>query len=232
MARSTGPEAWIGETGDARSRPGPVGSLRRRVSAAAPGIRLMDAIWISTVVVALAEIGDKTQLLAIVLAAKFRRPAPIILGILCATLLNHAAAATLGYFISQWLTGPTFQLIVGAAFIVMAAWALIPDKEDEGAANRSAGGVFLTTLVAFFFVEIGDKTQIATSLLAAQFQDILYVTLGTTLGMMFANVPAVFLGDAVTRIVPLKFVRIGAAVLFVAIGAWIVLGALQPAATP
>ena len=170
--------------------------------------------------------------IAIVLAAKFRRPVPIILGILVATLLNHAAAATLGYFISQWLTGPTFQLIVGAAFIVMAAWALIPDKEDEGAANRSMGGVFLTTLVAFFFVEIGDKTQIATSLLAAQYQDILFVTIGTTLGMMLANVPAVFLGEAVTRVVPLKYVRIGAAVLFVVIGAWIVFSALQPAAAP
>ncbi len=192
----------------------------------------MDALWISTAVVALAEIGDKTQLLAIVLAAKFRRPVPIILGIFAATLLNHAAAATLGYFISQWLTGQTFRLIVGAAFIVMAAWALIPDKEDEGAANRSMGGVFLTTLVAFFFVEIGDKTQIATSLLAAQYQSIVLVTIGTTLGMMLANVPAVFLGEAVTRVVPLKYVRIGAAVLFVVIGAWIVYGALQPQAVP
>lgn len=186
----------------------------------------MEAVWISTLVVAIAEIGDKTQLLAIVLAAKFRKPVPIILGILVATLLNHAAAATLGYFISQWLTGQTFQLVVGAAFIIMAGWALIPDKEDEGAAKRSTGGVFLTTLVAFFFVEIGDKTQIATSLLAARFHDIVLVTIGTTAGMMLANVPAVFLGEAVTKIVPLKYVRIIAAVIFALIGLWVVLGAL------
>src|SRR5690606_36474592 len=101
-----------------------------------------------------------------------------------ATLLNHAAAATLGYFISQWLTGHVFQIIVGVGFVIMAAWALIPDKEDEGAAKHSMGGVFLTTLIAFFFVEIGDKTQIATSLLAARFHDIVFVTIGTTIGMM------------------------------------------------
>jgi putative Ca2+/H+ antiporter (TMEM165/GDT1 family) len=188
----------------------------------------MDAIWVSTGVVALAEIGDKTQLLAIVLAAKFRKPLPIILGIFTATLLNHAAAATLGYYISQWLEGPTFRLIVGAAFVIMAAWALIPDKEDEGASSRSVGGVFLTTTIAFFFVEIGDKTQIATSLLAAQYADILFVTLGTTLGMMLANIPAVYFGEAVTRLVPLRYVRIGAALLFAVIGAWIIVGALQP----
>ncbi len=187
----------------------------------------MEAILVPTGVVALAEIGDKTQLLAIVLAAKFKRPAPIVLGILAATLLNHAAAATLGYFIAQWLTGQTFQLIVGAAFIVMAGWALIPDKEDEGAANRSMGGVFLTTLIAFFFVEIGDKTQIATSLLAAQYSNILLVTIGTTLGMMIANIPAVYFGEAVTKIVPLKYVRIGAAVIFALIGLWIILAALK-----
>jgi putative Ca2+/H+ antiporter (TMEM165/GDT1 family) len=197
----------------------------RRVSAEAPGL-IMDAIWVSTGVVALAEIGDKTQLLAIVLAAKFRKPVPIILGILVATLLNHAAAATVGYYVSQWLAGPTFRLIVGAAFVIMALWALIPDKEDEGASNRSVGGIFLTTTLAFFLVEIGDKTQIATSLLAAQYADIALVTLGTTLGMMLANVPAVFFGEAVTRVVPLKYVRVGAAILFAAIGAWIIVAAL------
>lgn len=196
------------------------------VSASAPGRYLMEAILVPTGVVALAEIGDKTQLLAIVLAAKFKRPIPIVLGILVATLLNHAAAATLGYFVSQWLTGQTFQFIVGAAFVLMAGWALIPDKEDEGAANRSMSGVFLTTLVAFFFVEIGDKTQIATSLLAAQYADIILVTIGTTLGMMIANVPAVYFGEAVTKIVPLKYVRIGAAIIFALIGIWIIVAAL------
>jgi putative Ca2+/H+ antiporter (TMEM165/GDT1 family) len=186
----------------------------------------LEALLVSTGVVALAEIGDKTQLLAIVLAAKFRKPVPIILGILVATLLNHAAAETVGYYVSQWLAGPTFRLIVGAAFVIMALWALIPDKEDEGASNRSVGGIFLTTTLAFFLVEIGDKTQIATSLLAAQYADIALVTLGTTLGMMLANVPAVFFGEAVTRVVPLKYVRVGAAILFAAIGAWIIVAAL------
>jgi len=186
----------------------------------------MEALLTSVVAVAIAEIGDKTQLLAIVLAARFRRPVPIILGILAATLLNHAAAASLGFFVAQWLSGRTFQLIVGAAFIAMAGWALIPDKEDEDAVNRPARGVFLTTLVAFFLVEIGDKTQIATSLLAAQFHNIELVTLGTTIGMMLANVPAVLLGEAATRLVPLERVRQVAAALFAALGVWILLGAL------
>ena len=188
---------------------------------------MFEAIGISTGVVAIAEIGDKTQLLAIVLAARFRKPIPIILGILAATLLNHGLAATLGFFIANWLTGQTFQIIVGVAFIGMAAWALIPDKEDDGALDRSRGGVFLTTLVAFFLVEIGDKTQIATSLLAARFHDIVLVTIGTTLGMMLANIPAVLLGEAATKIVPLKYVRIAAAAIFALIGLWVVLAALK-----
>jgi putative Ca2+/H+ antiporter (TMEM165/GDT1 family) len=225
MARTTDLQGLDWRDRRRRFRPGPVEAVRRRVSAVAPGL-IMDAIWVSTGVVALAEIGDKTQLLAIVLAAKFRKPVPIILGILVATLLNHAAAATVGYYVSQWLAGPTFRLIVGAAFVIMALWALIPDKEDEGASNRSVGGIFLTTTLAFFLVEIGDKTQIATSLLAAQYADIALVTLGTTLGMMLANVPAVFFGEAVTRVVPLKYVRVGAAILFAAIGAWIIVAAL------
>jgi putative Ca2+/H+ antiporter (TMEM165/GDT1 family) len=187
----------------------------------------METVLTSVMTVAVAEIGDKTQLLAIVLAAKFRKPVPIILGILAATLLNHAAAAGVGYLVSDWLAGRTFQLIVGAAFIVMAGWALIPDKEDEHAAARPAHGVFLTTVIAFFIVEIGDKTQIATSLLAAKFHDVGLVALGTTLGMMLANVPAVLFGEAVTRVVPLNRVRIAAAALFAAIGVWILLGALQ-----
>jgi putative Ca2+/H+ antiporter (TMEM165/GDT1 family) len=190
--------------------------------------RSVDAILTSIAVVAIAEIGDKTQLLAIVLAARFRKPAPIILGILVATLLNHAAAAGLGYVISQWLTGPTFQLIIGVAFVVMAAWALVPDKQDEGAANRPAHSVFLTTLVAFFLIEIGDKTQIATSLLAAQFKEIWLITIGTTIGMMLANVPAVLLGETLTKVVPLRYVRWTAALLFAAIGAWIILGSRLP----
>ena len=187
----------------------------------------MEALFTSAGLVAIAEIGDKTQLLAIVLAARFRAPVPIILGILCATMLNHAAAATLGYFIAQWLTGQTFQLIVGAAFILMAAWALIPDKEDDRAGSTNAGGVFLTTLIAFFFVEIGDKTQIATSLLAARFHDIALVTTGTTIGMMLANVPAVLLGETATRFVPLSYVRASAALLMAATGAIVIVAALS-----
>ena len=186
----------------------------------------MEALLTSIAVVAIAEIGDKTQLLAIVLAARFRKPLPIVLGIFVATLLNHAVAASFGYLVAQWLTGQTFQIVLGVAFVAMAAWALIPDKEDEGAGERSSGGVFLTTLIAFFLVEIGDKTQIATSLLAARFQNVALVTLGTTLGMMLANVPAVFLGEAVTRIVPMKVVRSAAAVIFAAIGLWIVVAGI------
>ena len=188
---------------------------------------MLEPLFVSAGVVAIAEIGDKTQLLAIVLAAKFRKPVPIILGILGATLLNHALAASLGFLVAKWLSGQIFQIIVGAAFIAMAGWALIPDKEDDGALSRSRGGVFLTTLVAFFFVEIGDKTQIATSLLAARYHEILLVTAGTTLGMMIANVPAVLMGEAATRVVPLNVVRIVAATIFALIGLWVLLAALH-----
>lgn len=187
---------------------------------------MLEVFGVSVGLIALAEIGDKTQLLAIVLAARYRRPLPIILGILVATLLNHAAAAGLGYVIAQWLTGDWSRIGVGAAFMAMAAWALIPDKDDERAENKDAGGVFLTTLVAFFLVEIGDKTQIATSLLAARYHDILTVAAGTTLGMMVANVPAVLLGGAATRLVPLGAVRIGAALVFATIGVWVIAAAL------
>ena len=187
---------------------------------------MFEAFGVSTALVAIAEIGDKTQLLAIVLAAKFRKPIPILAGIFAATLLNHALAATAGYFVADLLSGQWFRIAVGAAFIVMAAWALIPDKADEGAATRKHGGVFLTTLVAFFLVEIGDKTQIATALLAARFQDIAAVTAGTTLGMMLANAPAVYLGEAATRFVPLRYIRISAALVFVLIGIWLIAVAL------
>jgi Ca2+/H+ antiporter, TMEM165/GDT1 family len=185
----------------------------------------VEPILVSAGLVALAEIGDKTQLLAIILAARFRKPLPIILGILAATMLNHAAAATLGYLISEWLTGRLFQTIIGVGFVLMAGWALIPDKADQGVAENKKPryGVFLITVVTFFLVEIGDKTQIATSLLAARFQSIALVTVGTTLGMMLADVPAVFLGEVVTRIVPLRYVRIGAAVVFALIGVWVLL---------
>ncbi|WP_293677083.1 TMEM165/GDT1 family protein [uncultured Phenylobacterium sp.] len=185
----------------------------------------MEALLISAGLVAIAEIGDKTQLLAIVLAARFRRPAPILLGILVATLLNHTLAAGLGVLIARFLSGPWFQTAVGAGFIAMALWALIPDKDDDNAGSRTAGGVFLTTLVTFFLVEIGDKTQIATTLLAARFDSIIVVAAGTTLGMMIANAPAVLLGEAATKVVPLRVVRIVAATIFGLIGAWVLLAA-------
>ena len=186
----------------------------------------MEAILTSAAVVVITEIGDKTQLLAIVLAARFRKPIPIILGILAATLLNHAVAAAIGYLAAQWLTGRTFKVVLGLAFIAMAAWALVPDKA-EGAGERSPRGIFLATLIAFFVVEIGDKTQIATSLLAAQFQNITLVTIGTTVGMMLANVPAVLLGEVATNVIPLKYVRIAAAIVFAAVGLWVVLAAVN-----
>jgi putative Ca2+/H+ antiporter (TMEM165/GDT1 family) len=186
----------------------------------------MEAFWTSAGLVALAEMGDKTQLLAIALAARFRKPWPILAGIFCATLLNHAAAAALGFIAAQWLEGGVFQIVVGVAFLAMAAWALVPDKEDERANQTNAGGVFLTTLVAFFLIEIGDKTQIATSLLSARFGDVLIVTAGTTLGMMAANTPAVWLGEAVTRVAPLAALRIGAALVMAATGVWTLVAAL------
>lgn len=186
----------------------------------------MEAVLTSVAVVAIAEIGDKTQLLAIVLAARFRKSVPIILGIFAATLLNHAVAAGFGYLVAQWLTGPTFRIVLGLAFIVMAAWALVPDKQ-ESAGERSSRGIFLTTLIAFFLVEIGDKTQIATSLLAAQFHNVELVTVGTTIGMMVTNIPAVYFGEVVTRIIPLNYVRTAAAIVFAAIGLWVVLAAID-----
>jgi Ca2+/H+ antiporter, TMEM165/GDT1 family len=182
----------------------------------------LDAFLISTLAVAIAEIGDKTQLLAIVLAARFKRPWPIIGGILVATLANHALAATAGYYVASLLESAWFQYALGASFIVMGLWTLIPDKEDEAGAKPSRFGVFLTTTIAFFLVEMGDKTQVATVALAAQFRDILLVSAGTTLGMMLANVPAVFLGEAATKVVPLKVIRAVAASLFVVLGIWIV----------
>jgi Ca2+/H+ antiporter, TMEM165/GDT1 family len=188
----------------------------------------MDALWISAGVVALAEIGDKTQLLAIVLAARFRRPVPILLGILAATLLNHAIAASLGYLVAEWLDGELFQILLGVSFIVMGRWMLIPDKPEEDKAPASGRGVFLTTLVAFFLLEIGDKTQIATSLLAARFNDIVLVTIGTTLGMMAANAPAVLIGERVIKIVPLFAIRVVSALILWATGAWIIVRALLP----
>lgn len=187
----------------------------------------MEAFSISALVVAIAEIGDKTQLLAIVLAARFKKPWPILAGILAATLANHALAATAGYFIAGLLYGQAFRVAVACGFILMAAWALIPDKQEDAPATANAASVFFSTLIAFFLVEIGDKTQIATTALAARFHDIAFVAAGTTIGMMLANTPAVFLGERVTKIVPLTYVRIGAALIFLGLGVWALIEALR-----
>ena len=181
----------------------------------------MEAFLTSTAVVALAEMGDKTQLLAIVLAARFRRPVPIILGILFATLANHALAALVGQQVASILDGTWFRYAVAIGFIAMAAWTLIPDKLEEEREKPARFGAFLTTLVAFFLVEMGDKTQIATIALGARFENVLTVTAGTTLGMMIANAPAVILGEALVKRIPLGLMRIVAALLFLAMGLWL-----------
>jgi len=181
----------------------------------------MEALLTSTAVVALAEIGDKTQLLAIVLATRFKKPLPIILGILVATMANHFLAALVGQQVAGLFDGRWFRIAVAVSFIAMAAWTLIPDKLDEDDAKPARFGAFLTTVAAFFLVEMGDKTQVATIALGAQYRDVLAVMTGTTLGMMIANVPAVFLGNALIARVPLGTVRIIAALLFLVIGLWL-----------
>jgi Predicted membrane protein len=181
----------------------------------------MEALLTSTAVVALAEIGDKTQLLAILLATRFKRPWPIIGGILVATLANHFLAALLGEQAAAFLDGQWFRYLIAISFIAMAGWTLIPDTFDEDEQKPARFGAFVTTVIAFFLVEMGDKTQIATVALGARFHDALTVTAGTTLGMMIANVPAVFLGNELIRRVPLGTVRLVAALLFLAIGLWL-----------
>ena len=178
----------------------------------------MESLLVSTGVVALAEIGDKTMLLAIVLATRFRKPVPIIFGILIATLANHGIAAFLGQSIASILDGEWFRYAIGVSFVAMAAWTLIPDRLDDDEQRPPRFGAFLTTTIAFFLVEMGDKTQIATIALGAQYQEVMLVTLGTTLGMMLANVPAVYFGNAIVERVPLRIVRVIAALLFLVIG--------------
>jgi putative Ca2+/H+ antiporter (TMEM165/GDT1 family) len=187
----------------------------------------MEALLTSMALVAFAEIGDKTMLLAIVLATRFRRPWPIVAGIFFATMLNHALAAWAGSLAAEFFAGRTFRLGVAASFIAMGLWTLVPDKFDEDEAPTvSARGAFLTTLVTFFIVEMGDKTQLATVALGARYTDVAAVAAGTTLGMMIANVPAVLLGDALVKRVSLKVVRFAAAALFMAVGAWMLFEAL------
>ena len=184
----------------------------------------MEAFLVSTGIVALAEIGDKTQLLAFVLAAKFRRPLPIIAAIFVATIANHAFAAAIGTWITSLLGPNVLRWVLGASFIAMAAWTLVPDKIDDDI-PLAKYGVFLTTLIAFFIAEMGDKTQVATVALAARYHSLVAVVCGTTLGMMLANVPAVYLGDKIANKVPLTLVHGVAALIFAALGVATLLGA-------
>jgi putative Ca2+/H+ antiporter (TMEM165/GDT1 family) len=181
--------------------------------------KFMEAFFISLSAVAVAEIGDKTQLLALVLAARFRKPLPIIVGIFVATIVNHAMAAELGILVAGWLTPVVLGWILGVSFIAAGIWMLIPDKEaelEDGVVQRF--GPFVTTVIAFFLAEMGDKTQIATIGLAARFHDLISVAAGTTLGMMAANVPAVLLGDVAAKALPMQLVRGTAATIFIVLG--------------
>ncbi|MBS0403839.1 MAG: TMEM165/GDT1 family protein [Proteobacteria bacterium] len=186
----------------------------------------MEALLVSTGVVALAEIGDKTQLLAFILAARFKKPVPIILGILAATLVNHGLAGALGAWITASVSPGILRWVLGLSFLGMAVWTLIPDKiEDEESQVAQHLGVFGATLVTFFLAEMGDKTQIATVALAAHYATPLLVVLGTTLGMLIADVPAVFVGDKLAARIPMKLVHSIAAVIFVLLGIATLLGA-------
>ena len=180
---------------------------------------MFEPFLVSTGVVALGEMGDKTQLLAIVLAARFRRPWPIVWGILVATIANHAAAGALGAWVASAVGPDILRWVIGMSFLAMAGWMLIPDKLDaDSADDYKRFGVFGTTVVAFFLAEMGDKTQIATVALAARYPEIVQVVLGTTFGMMIANVPAVFLGDKIAAKVSMTLVHGIAAAIFAVLG--------------
>jgi putative Ca2+/H+ antiporter (TMEM165/GDT1 family) len=184
----------------------------------------VDAFLISTASVALAELGDKTQLLALVLAAKYRRPWLIALGILLATLANHALAGAFGALVAQWFTPQVLRWLVAASFFAVALWTLVPDKIDESESAPLRGhGVLLATMVAFFLAEIGDKTQIATAVLGAQYHPLWQVIAGTTCGMLIADVPAVWLGARFAHALPMRATRLVAAALFAALALWILL---------
>ena len=178
----------------------------------------MEAFFASTLVVALAEIGDKTQLLSLLLAARYKRPLPIIAGILVATLANHFAAGAFGAWLSSFFSARVLRWIVGGSLLAIAVWTLKPDKLDGEVRESTRFGLFALTCVVFFVAEIGDKTQIATIVLAAKYQSLVAVVLGTTLGMMIANVPVVIAGGAAARRIPFGLVRMVAALLFAALG--------------
>jgi Ca2+/H+ antiporter, TMEM165/GDT1 family len=178
----------------------------------------MEAFLVSTMVVGLAEIGDKTQILSLMLAARFQRPVPILFGILFATIANHAAAGLAGKYFGDLLSGPCLRWVLGLSFLSVAVWALFPDKYEGNDRAIGRSGAFMSTLVAFFLAEIGDKTQIATIGLAARFEQFYPVVAGTTLGMMLANIPAVFLGDKLATKLPVKAIRFTAAIVFAVLG--------------
>jgi putative Ca2+/H+ antiporter (TMEM165/GDT1 family) len=184
----------------------------------------MDAFLVSTGIVALAEIGDKTQLLAFLLAARFRRPLPIVFGIFVATIANHAFAAAVGALVSRLLGPDVMRWVLGLAFIGMAAWIMVPDDIDAEESTPARFGIFFTTVLAFFLAEMGDKTQVATVALAARYSSAVAVVCGTTLGMMLANVPAVYFGDRIAGRVPLKLVHGLAALIFLVLGIATLLG--------
>jgi Ca2+/H+ antiporter, TMEM165/GDT1 family len=179
----------------------------------------MEAFLVSTGIVALAEMGDKTQLLALILAARFKKPWPIVAGILVATLVNHALAGAAGAWVTTLISPQMLRWILGASFLAMAAWMLVPDKLDADDEEKPPRyGVFFTTVLVFFLAEMGDKTQIATVMLAARYDAIVSVVAGTTLGMMLANAPVVWLGERVTCLVPLRAVHIVSALIFAGLG--------------
>ena len=189
----------------------------------------MEAFLISTGIVALAEMGDKTQLLSLVLAARFRKPWPIVWGILVATLANHALAGGFGAWVTNFMGPTVLRWVLGVSFLAMAAWMLVPDKlDDEDADVAPKFGVFGTTVIAFFLAEMGDKTQIATVMLAAEYQSWLWVVAGTTLGMMLANAPVVWFGERITRLVPLTWVHRISAAVFVVLGLLVLFGVEAP----
>ncbi len=179
----------------------------------------MEALLVSIGIVALAEIGDKTQLLTLVLAARYKKPWPIVAGIFVATIVNHGIAGAVGAWLTRTLGADAMRWILGLSFIAMAGWMLVPDKlDDDAGGSRKLGGVFLTTTMLFFFIEIGDKTQIATVALAARFDSLVAVVMGTTIGMIIANAPVAFFGEALAKRLPVRTVHAVAALVFVALG--------------
>jgi putative Ca2+/H+ antiporter (TMEM165/GDT1 family) len=186
----------------------------------------MEALLVSLSTVFVAEMGDRTQLLSLVLATQYRKPWPIVAGIFVATLANHAAAGIVGVWFGKFLTPAVLNAVVGVSLLAMAAWTLVPDKLDEGAATHGRG-VFLATVVAFFIAEIGDKTQIATVALAAGYSNLVAVVAGTTLGMMAANIPVVFLGNAFAAKLPMKAIHYAASTLFAVLGLYFIAAAAR-----